>query len=118
MISPLMRALHYRLHSTHVTARLWSKNPLVRLLARIKDIIKTRTNTDYIIVPVCTADRIRTVFDSNRTEANLQFEIISNPEFLAEVRPIKITIFSKYSSFGYNVLLKSAVPRSVSYAIL
>jgi UDPglucose 6-dehydrogenase len=35
-------------------------------------------------VPVCTADRIRTVFDSNRTEANLQFEIISNPEFLAE----------------------------------
>jgi UDP-glucose 6-dehydrogenase len=48
------------------------------------------------IVPVCTADRIRTVFDSNRTEANLQFEIISNPEFLAEVILIEAYQHNEY----------------------
>jgi hypothetical protein len=84
MISQPMRALHFRLLSTHVAARLWSKNQPVRTSLVIG--AKNRAYTNICVVPVCTADRIRTVFDSNRTEANLQFEIISNPEFLAEVR--------------------------------
>lgn len=36
-------------------------------------------------VPVKTADRMRQILMSNRKKPDIHFEVISNPEFLAEV---------------------------------
>eukprot|EP01130_Rhizamoeba_saxonica_P015539 TRINITY_DN7005_c0_g1_i1.p1 TRINITY_DN7005_c0_g1~~TRINITY_DN7005_c0_g1_i1.p1 ORF type:complete len:490 (-),score=128.41 TRINITY_DN7005_c0_g1_i1:30-1457(-) len=51
----------------------------------VKDTIVVEKST----VPVRTAARIRTVFDSNKTSENIHFEILSNPEFLAEGTAIR-----------------------------
>lgn len=40
-------------------------------------------------VPVRTAERIRMIFDSNKIRPDIEFEVISNPEFLAEGTAIK-----------------------------
>jgi UDPglucose 6-dehydrogenase len=36
-------------------------------------------------VPVRTAERIRELFEANRRRPDIHFEVLSNPEFLAEV---------------------------------
>jgi UDPglucose 6-dehydrogenase len=36
-------------------------------------------------VPVRTAERIRQILDANKQRPDIHFEVISNPEFLAEV---------------------------------
>ena len=37
-------------------------------------------------VPVKTADYIRKIFEANKKSKDVHFEVLSNPEFLAEVR--------------------------------
>ena len=53
------------------------------------DIAKYSNSNKIIVekstVPVKTADYIKTIFQANRKYPNIEFEILSNPEFLSEV---------------------------------
>jgi len=63
-----------------LTALLWLRSQLVIIYS----LAMLQFNGNRCTVPVRTAERLRFVLECNRTKPSIKFEILSNPEFLAE----------------------------------
>jgi UDPglucose 6-dehydrogenase len=74
---------HWAGHGYDLSAYEGASRSIARYATSSKIVVEKST------VPVLTAKRIRSVFDANAATPDVKFEVISNPEFLAEGTAIR-----------------------------